>query len=128
MNLENNEVNISESKDEKIKNEDYEILNLYDLEKIDDTNYRLVIGNLSEKKLGNLVLKIAEINKYDEYINVSHVDYTSILEEKQQIELLLNASRKENTLEVIGYTYDDIKNKENIDVDLKSHSSKIIKK
>lgn len=127
VNLENDKIKITKIKDDNIKNGDYEILALSDLKKIDDTNYKLTIKNLSEKNLGNLVLKIAEINELKEYVNVKYVDYNSILQGKKETELLINSNRKEHTLEVIGYTYDDIKNKENIDVDLKSHIANIIK-
>lgn len=115
------------SLDENKRNEEkHDILSLSELEKIDDTNYLLKVKNLSNKNLGNIILKVAELNSEKEYVNVVNVPYNNILKEKEEIELRLSAGEN-TTLEVIGYTYDDMNEKLSVAVDLKSNNSEIVK-
>lgn len=116
------------NKSEEVKEEsNYKILDISDLKKIDDTGYKLTIVNLSQKNLGNIILKVAEVNEDDEYVSVNNISCNSTLKAKQSTKIFLNSSDKNNTLEIIGYTYDDIENKNNIDVDLKSDDASIVK-
>lgn len=116
--------NTKEQLDDIIK---YDILQIYDLQQLDDKNYKVKIKNNSQKNLGNIILKVAEKNKEDEYVGISKISYNSTLKAKEFSKLILNSQDKENTLEIIGYTYDDIENKSNIDVDFKTNSASIIR-
>lgn len=116
--------NTKEQLDDIIK---YDILQIYDLQQLDDKNYKVKIKNNSQKNLGNIILKVAEKNKEDEYVSISKISYNSTLKAKEFSKLILNSQDKENTLEIIGYTYDDIENKSNIDVDFKTNSASIIR-
>lgn len=117
-----------ESKVEQIKEvEEYKILDLSDFKQMDATSYRLNIKNISKKNIGNIILKVAEVNSENEYVSVSNISSNSTVEAKGSIKMILNSNSKDNTLEIIGYTYDDIENKMNIDVDLKANSASIIR-
>ena len=97
------------NKSEEVKEKsNYKILDISDLKKIDDTGYKLTIVNLSQKNLGNIILKVAEVNEDDEYVSVNNISCNSTLKTKQSTKIFLNSSDKNNTLEIIGYTYDDI--------------------
>lgn len=106
--------------------EKYMVLDLSDLKQMDEHNYRLNIKNKSQKNIGNIILKVAEINLEDEYVNVREISSNSTLEAKESLKMILSGS-KENSLEIFGYTYDDIENKINIDVDLKTKSASIVR-
>ncbi len=41
--------------------------------------------------------------------------------------MILSSSNENNKLEIVGYTYDDIGSKINIDVDLKANSADVVK-
>lgn len=105
----------------------YDILEIYDFKGIDDTSYKVKIKNNSQKNLGNMILKVAEKNSDGEYISVSNISNNSTLKAKDFSALMLNSTDKENTLEIIGYTYDDIENKSNIDIDLKTNTASIVR-
>ena len=105
----------------------YDILEIYDFKGIDDTSYKVKIKNNSQKNLGNIILKVAEKNSDGEYISVSNISNNSTLKAKDFSALMLNSTDKENTLEIIGYTYDDIENKSNIDIDLKTNTASIVR-
>ena len=105
----------------------YDILEIYDFKYIDDTSYNVKIKNNSQKNLGNIILKVAEKNSEGEYISVSNVSNNSALKAKNFSRLILNSTDKANTLEIIGYTYDDIENKSNIDIDLKTNTASIVR-
>ena len=104
----------------------YDILEIYDFKGIDDTSYKVKIKNNSQKNLGNII-KVAEKNSDGEYISVSNISNNSTLKAKDFSALMLNSTDKENTLEIIGYTYDDIENKSNIDIDLKTNTASIVR-
>ena len=105
----------------------YDILEIYDFKGIDDTSYKIKKKNNSQKNLGNIILKVAEKNSDGEYISVSNISNNSTLKAKDFSALMLNSTDKENTLEIIGYTYDDIENKSNIDIDLKTNTASIVR-
>lgn len=126
VNLKKDSVNIRKVK-KNSKDEDYDILEMSNLEKKDNNNYELVIKNSSKKILGNIILKVAEKNESGEYVKVNHVPYNSTLKQKEKTNLILSSSTKENSLEVVGYTYDDVESKSNIEVDLKTYSANVVK-
>lgn len=130
VDLQKNEVAINElekNDEEIVEDAEYAILEFSELEKKDDVIYKVWIKNLSKKNLGNIILKVAEVNEDKEYVSVNYVSYNSTLKAGESTNLLLESSNKENSLEIVGYTYDDIENKSNVDVDLKSHYADIIR-
>ena len=133
VNLDENNITVGEiSQTEKTKEKlddiiKYDILQIDDLQQLDDKSYKVKIKNNSQKNLGNIILKVAEKNKEDEYVSISKISYNSTLKAKEFSKVILNSQDKENTLEIIGYTYDDIENKSNIDVDFKTNSASIIR-
>lgn len=127
VNLEKDDVNIKRRKKNNNNIDDYNILEMSGLKKVDKDNYEVIIKNISEKNLGNIILKVAEKNPDGEYIKVNHVTYNTTLVEKEKTELILSSSKKENSLEIVGYTYDDIESKSNIEINLKTNNVNIIK-
>ena len=121
---------IKEDKKENEKidsGEKYEILNVDNLIQMDKTNYKLEIKNKSDKNIGNIILKTAEKNQYGEYVSVTDISANTTLEAKGNIKMILSSSNENNKLEIVGYTYDDIGSKINIDVDLKANSADVVK-
>ena len=131
VDLDNDEVAaIKEDKKENEKidsSEKYEILNVDNLIQMDKTNYKLEIKNKSDKNIGNIILKTAEKNQYGEYVSVTDISANTTLETKGNIKMILSSSNENNKLEIVGYTYDDIGSKINIDVDLKANSADVVK-
>lgn len=131
VDLDNDEVAaIKEDKKENEKidsGEKYEILNIDNLIQMDKTNYKLEIKNKSDKNIGNIILKTAEKNQYGEYVSVTDISANTTLEAKGNIKMILSSSNENNKLEIVGYTYDDIGSKINIDVDLKANSADVVK-
>ena len=111
-------------KEDKKENE---ILNVDNLIQMDKTNYKLEIKNKSDKNIGNIILKTAEKNQYGEYVSVTDISANTTLEAKGNIKMILSSSNENNKLEIVGYTYDDIGSKINIDVDLKANSADVVK-
>lgn len=131
VDLDNDEVAaIKEEKKENEKidsGEKYEILNVDNLIQMDKTNYKLEIKNKSDKNIGNIILKTAEKNQDGEYVSVTDISANTTLEAKGNIKMILSSSDENNELEIVGYTYDDIGSKINIDVDLKANSADVVK-
>lgn len=133
VNLDENNTSVQKLSDLEEKKQEledmvrYDILEIYDFKYIDDTSYNVKIKNNSQKNLGNIILKVAEKNSEGEYISVSNVSNNSALKAKNFSRLILNSTDKANTLEIIGYTYDDIENKSNIDIDLKTNTASIVR-
>lgn len=131
VDLDNDKVSaIKEDKkeNEKIDNgEKYEILDLSDLVQMDETSYKLDIKNISDKNIGNIILKTAEVNQDGEYVSVNDISANTTLEAKGNIKMILTSSDENNKVEIVGYTYDDIGSKMNIDVDLKANSANVVK-
>lgn len=128
-----NKDKVSAKKEEKKQNEKidsgekYEILDVSKLKQMDKTNYRLDIKNLSDKNIGNIILKTAEKNQDGEYVSVNDISANTTLEAKGNIKMILSSSDENNKVEIVGYTYDDIGSKMNIDVDLKANIADVIK-
>lgn len=135
VSLDKDEIKITEfeneKEDQKIEQindaSKYEILDLSDFKQMDATSYRLNIKNISKKNIGNIILKVAEVNSENEYVSVKNIPSNSTVEAKGTVKMILTSDSKDNTLEIIGYTYDDIENKMNIDVDLKANSASIVR-
>ena len=128
--LEDNLINISENDKYLENSKNYDVMSI---KKIDKENaYKMIyligveIENISQKTLGNIVLKIAEINKIDEIIRVDHVTFNSILKPGQREYIISSLSTSDHDVKILGYTYDDTESKSNIDIDLITHKVNII--
>ena len=84
------------------------------------------IKNISQKNLGNIVLKVAEINKNKEIVKIDHIIYNSILKPEEEGEIVTSLYNSNYDVKILGYTYDDMENKSNIDIDLITHKVNII--
>ena len=109
----------------------YEVLAFSDAKKVDDADdgdtYIVKVKNNSSKSLGNITLKIGEINSRKEYIGVNHESSYSALKPLQEAEITIKVSKHTEKIKLIGYVYDDIDAKSNIDIDLISHKAQINK-
>ena len=84
------------------------------------------IKNISQKNLGNIVLKVEEINKNKEIVKIDHIIYNSILKPEEEGEIVTSLYNSNYDVKILGYTYDDMENKSNIDIDLITHKVNII--
>ena len=109
----------------------YEVLAFSDAKKVDDSydgdTYIVKVKNNSSKNLGNITLKIGEINLEKEYIGLNYESSYSALKPLQEAEIMIKVSTNTEKIKVIGYVYDDIDAKSNIDIDLISHKAQIKK-
>lgn len=121
MEIKDNEEQIENSKG-------YEVLTISEIYQQNDSKdtYKVKVKNLSQEDLGNIALKIGEL-KDGEYIAVNHLPTYNILKTSEEIEINIVASTEADKLIILGYSYDDIKEKATIDIDLKSHRAKINK-
>ncbi|RDY27566.1 hypothetical protein CHL78_008865 [Romboutsia weinsteinii] len=129
INFEKDTVNIKESKDKLEDSNKYEILAISDMNRVNESKegdtYKVKVRNSSPKDLGNIILKIGELNEDGEYINVSSVASNRVLRSEEEIEIDTIVSNKATASKVIGYTYDDPQDKMNVVIDLKSHKAKV---
>ncbi len=128
--LEDNLINISENDRYLENSKNYEVMSIKKIDKEknlqNDLSYGVKIENISQKTLGNIVLKIAEINKKDEIIRIDHVTFNSILKPGQREYIISSLSTSDHDVKILGYTYDDTESKSNIDIDLITHKVNII--
>lgn len=130
INLENKQIKI-QGNNKLIKSSDlYEILVLSDISKKseskDANTYSVNVKNSSKKDLGNISLKIGE-KKGGMFTGVNYLPAYEVLNASQEIELNITTSLDVDKVEIIGYSYDDIMEKANINIDLKSNIAKISK-
>ncbi len=128
VNLKKGYVKIKDNEEQIENSKGYEVLTISEIYKEDDSEdtYKVKVKNLSQKNLGNIALKIGEL-KDGEYIAVNHLPTYNILKTSEEIEMNIVSSTEADELIILGYSYDDIKEKANIDIDLKSHRAKINK-
>lgn len=131
VNLKNENIKIKENFNKIENSKSYEVLTLSEIYKEDgseDSNvYMIKVKNTSEKDLGNISLKIGELKKDGEYIAVNHLPAYNVLKPSEEIEIEIPVSTDAEKLKILGYSYDDIKEKANIDIDLKSNRVNINK-
>ncbi|WP_042275120.1 hypothetical protein [[Clostridium] dakarense] len=131
INTKNNDIKIKEKSYELESSKDYEILATSDIYKLseseDGITYGVKVKNSSSKSLGNINLKIGELNEDGEYIMVSHISAYSVLKPSEEVEMEIITSQAVKKIEILGYNYDDVKEKASIDIDLKSHKVSINK-
>ncbi|MEG1311614.1 MAG: hypothetical protein RSD47_06355 [Romboutsia sp.] len=131
VNSKNNHIKIKEKISTLEDSKDYEILTISKIhiinESKDGVTYGVKVKNSSTKDLGNIILKIGELNENEEYIMVSHVSAYSVLKPGEEVEIEIITSQNAKKIEILGYNYDDIKEKANIDIDIKSHKVRLNK-
>ena len=130
VDLKNNEIEIYENDKSLENSKNYEVMSInkinnkkYDKE---DLTFVMKIKNTSQKNLGNIVLKIAEIDKNKEVVKIDHIIYNSILKPNDEAEIATSLYNSNYDVKILGYTYDDMENKSNIDIDLITHKVNII--
>lgn len=131
VNTKNDDTEIKEKTLKLESSKDYEILVTSDIYKLseseDGITYGVKVKNSSNKSLGNIILKIGELNEDGEYIMVSHISEYSVLKPSQEVEIETVTSQAAKKIEILGYNYDDVKEKASIDIDLKTHKASINK-
>ncbi|MCO8895678.1 hypothetical protein KLO93_06315 [Clostridioides difficile] len=131
VNLKENTINIRNNNIKLENSSQYELLSTSELKKVNESNegitYQVKVKNSSSKDLGNIILKTAEVNENGEYLTVNRVPSYKILKPSEETDIDILCSTKAKSVEIVGYTYDDIKEKANVDIDLKSHKVKIDK-
>ncbi|MGL4910973.1 MAG: hypothetical protein ACRC3Y_00945 [Romboutsia sp.] len=131
INLKNESIKIKENFNKIENSKAYEVLTLSEIYKESGNENSSVnmmkVKNSSEKDLGNISIKIGELKKDGEYIAVNHLPAYNVLKPSEEIEIEIPVSTDAEKLKILGYSYDDIKEKANIDIDLKSNRVKINK-
>ena len=130
VSLKDNEVKILENKEYLENSKNYEVMSINKISKNRIAKNELIfvaeIKNISQKNLGNIVLKVAEINKNKEIVKLDHIIYNSILKSEEEGEIVTSLYNSNYDVKILGYTYDDMENKSNIDIDLITHKVNII--
>lgn len=131
LDLKNNNVKIINSDSILENSKKYEILAISNLNKISESEkgnkYKVKIKNSSNNNLGNITLRVAQLNDKGEYIMVEHISSYSVLNPNEETDIDIVTSNEAKEAKIIGYIYDDVKEKANVDIDLKSHRAKINK-
>ena len=130
VSLKDNEVKILENKEYLENSKNYEVMSINKVSKNRIAKNELIfvaeIKNISQKNLGNIVLKVAEINKNKEIVKIDHIIYNSILKPEEEGEIVTSLYNSNYDVKILGYTYDDMENKSNIDIDFITHKVNII--
>lgn len=130
VDLKDNETKIFENKKYLESSKNYDVISISKVNKSksqkDDLNFSIEIKNISDKNLGNIVLKVAEIDKNREIVRVDHIIYNSILKPEQKDEIISSLYDSDYDVKILGYTYDDMENKSNVDIDLITNKVNII--
>lgn len=130
VDLKDNETKIFENKKYLESSKNYDVISISKANKNksqkEDLNFSIEIKNISDKNLGNIVLKVAEINKNREIVRVDHIIYNSILKPEQKDEIISSLYDSDYDIKILGYTYDDMENKSNVDIDLITNKVNII--
>ncbi len=130
VNLKENDTKIFENKKYLENSKNYDVISISKGKKSeskkDDLNFNIEIENISDKNLGNIVLKVAEIDQNKEIVRVDHIIYNSILKPEQKDEIISSLYDSDYDIKILGYTYDDMENKSNVDIDLITNKVNII--
>ena len=130
VDLKNNEIEIYENDKYLENSKNYEVMSISKINNKkhdkEDLTFVMKIKNTSQKNLGNIVLKIAEIDKNKEVVKIDHIIYNSILKPNDEAEIATSLYNSNYDVKILGYTYDDMENKSNIDIDLITHKVNII--
>ena len=130
VDLKNNEIEIYENDKYLENSKNYEVMSINKINNKkhdkEDLTFVMKIKNTSQKNLGNIVLKIAEIDKNKEVVKIDHIIYNSILKPNEEAIITTSLYNSSYDIKILGYTYDDMENKSNIDIDLITHKVNII--
>ena len=130
VDLKNNEIEIYENDKYLENSKNYEVMSINKINNKkhdkEDLTFVMKIKNTSQKNLGNIVLKIAEIDKNKEVVKIDHIIYNSILKPNDEAEIATSLYNSNYDVKILGYTYDDMENKSNIYIDLITHKVNII--
>lgn len=129
VNLKDNTVDINKSNLNLKDSKEYEVLTTSEIYKVKNSNeidtYELDIKNTSRKQLGNITVKIGQLDKDGKYIMIDSISSYNILKPSENIKMEIKALDNTKSIELLGYSYDDIKEKANINIDLKLHKASI---
>ena len=130
VDLKNNEIEIYENDKYLENSKNYEVMSINKINNKkhdkEDLTFVMKIKNTSQKNLGNIIMKIAEIDKNKEVVKIDHIIYNSILKPNDEAEIATSLYNSNYDVKILGYTYDDMENKSNIDIDLITHKVNII--
>lgn len=129
VNLKDNETKTYENNKYLENSKNYDVMSINkdnSRSKQDDLNFTIEIENISNKNLGNIVLKVAEIDKNKEIVRVDHIIYNSILKPEQKDKIVSSLYDSNYDIKILGYTYDDMENKSNVDIDLITNKVNIV--
>ena len=129
VNLKDNTVDINKSNLNLKDSKEYEVLTTSEIYKVKNSNeidtYELDIKNTSRKQLGNITVKIGQLDKDGKYIMIDSISSYNILKPSENIKMEIKALDNTKSIELLGYSYDDVKEKANINIDLKLHKASI---
>lgn len=128
VNIKEKSVDIKENNKYLENSKNYEVL---EINKLNDTSngessFSINIKNKSNKNLGNIVLKVGEIDDSDSIIKIDHVTYNSVLMPEQSSVVTGTLLNPNYNVKILGYTYDDMESKSNIDIDLITYKVNIV--
>lgn len=127
VNLKDKNIKIKENNRYLENSKNYEVLAVKKLyTDKSEKNYAIGIKNISNKNLGNIVLKIGEVDENNKFVKFDHITFNSILKPGQSEEIVSFLSDYKYDVRILGYTYDDIESKRNIDIDLTTNKVNII--
>ena len=129
VNLKDDTVAINKSSVALKDSKEYEVLTTSEIYEVKNSSeidtYALDIKNTSKKQLGNITVKIGQLDKDGTYIMVDSISLYNILKPSEDINMEIKALDNTKSIELLGYSYDDIKEKANINIDLKLHKASI---
>ena len=130
VDLKENNTSILENNKYLENSKNYEVISIKKIDKTDfiksDSSYGIKIENISQRNLGNIILRVAEVNENDEIIRIDHITYNSILKPSQNEVIIGSISDPRHNVKILGYTYDDMEKKSNVDIDLITHRVNIV--
>lgn len=130
VDLKDNETKIFQNKKYLENSKNYDVISISkeneNKSEKGDLNFNIEIENISDKNLGNIVLKVAEIDQNKEIVRVDHIIYNSILKPEQKDQIISSLYDRDYDIKILGYTYDDMEKKSNVDVDLITNKVNII--
>lgn len=129
VNLKDNSVVINKGIVDLKDSKKYEVLTTSPIYKVKNSNqtdtYAIDIKNTSKQELGNITIKIGQLDKKGQYIMVDNISSYNILKPSEDVNIEIKALENTEKIKLLGYSYDDIKDKANINIDLKLHKAKI---
>jgi len=129
VNIKDKKVVINNNNEILKDSKEYEVLTTSEIYKVKNSNgvdsYGLDIKNISKKQLGNITVKIGQLDKYGKYIMMDSISSYNILKPSESVSLEIKALNDTKSIQLLGYSYDDIKDRANISIDLKLHKASI---